>query len=364
MEVRRTSDRGFAVFATQALRPGALVLRESPLLTRGQANGASKRSSKLIEAQRKAARLLMEAGEAPEVADAAWSFLHSFVSKSSRIRRAVLALHRPRLDDPMPKVQLACRLVSILWPAMDSRGTLREAQEALLVDLFNNFDGSVFQVASRMNHACAPALHHSDLGLIQISRAGVSSAFQVAFACWNEQLSHLGGISGKAEPLGSEKLKGAVAVATVLEASQTSLWELAHMAHYGGALALLCPSPMSLSHSMQSSWAQPASRFSCPQVPAFVMKDIACVENSHIDLPDVAGKEFRSTRHIRPGEELTISYLSGRALPPRHARRSYLFGAYGFWCKCSLCIRPRGKLPRLRRLACLLKCRKSRGKAS
>eukprot|EP00747_Dinoflagellata_sp_TGD_P199368 gnl/TRDRNA2_/TRDRNA2_72581_c0_seq1.p1 gnl/TRDRNA2_/TRDRNA2_72581_c0~~gnl/TRDRNA2_/TRDRNA2_72581_c0_seq1.p1 ORF type:complete len:302 (+),score=37.21 gnl/TRDRNA2_/TRDRNA2_72581_c0_seq1:545-1450(+) len=267
----------------------------------------------------------------------------------------VLALHHPELDDTLPKVAQALRVAEACWQEAteSSEGFRRlpcglvDAQRGLLVDLFNNFDGALLSLGCRLNHACEPALRHGDYGVAQIGNRTV----RVAFACWNEHLDYRSGIvRARAVPLagGGAALRGALAFASAADARRLSLPRLARAAQAGGAIGLLCESPGPVGRVMRSEWAQPPSRRGRWRLPAFVAADCPAAGDLVTVAPS-AGKEFRATRDIAPGEELTISYLAGSGgLPRRAHRRAYLHGAYGFWCGCQLCFS--AQTPRLRRL--------------
>merc|ERR1712151_786052 len=76
-----------------------------------------------------------------------------------------------------------------------------------------------------------------------------------------------------------------------------------------------------------------------PQIPAFVVQQLPGAGVLFAACP-IAGKEFRAVCGVKPGDELTISYLGDSACDlTRSERCHYLQGAYGFTCCCKLCIR-------------------------
>eukprot|EP00928_Gymnodinium_smaydae_P056382 TRINITY_DN39773_c0_g1_i1.p1 TRINITY_DN39773_c0_g1~~TRINITY_DN39773_c0_g1_i1.p1 ORF type:complete len:429 (+),score=69.21 TRINITY_DN39773_c0_g1_i1:178-1464(+) len=354
MEIRDTPARGKAVFATKAFQKGDVVFREAPVFVR-VAESFLPQPPWLGAALR---RILRETGDPPDAGDCVWDFVSSFAGASEAARAGVLKLFHPPLEDGAQKVKQALRMVELCWKALhetarpDALPSLQDVQRAMLVDLYNNFDGALFSVGCRLNHACAPTIQHYDYGIATLG----GEEFRVAFACWNEQLDYLAGVSSELAPLDG-KVHGKIAFALGNQGPPfRPLARLAKEAEAKGALALLVTSPpLPLERAMCSRWAQPGSRDECPRIHAFVAESLppkalaAPSGQLRFVARPSAGKEFRALRDIGAGEELCISYLGPGPPPSLAQRQAYLFGAYGFRCQCVLCGAPPSARPAARR---------------
>jgi len=165
--MRRVPERGLALFATQGMNVGEVVVQERPFFTRPQTKQVKQYAVLSTPQWAEAFKQIQEPLRVPgEDADAKIFASTAMVRNALgyakalfQVRQSLMQLHCPDLESSHPLITVAYRLAELCLDQIEECQGLdqQELQRAILVIEMNIFTGGrCFAILSRLNHSCFP----------------------------------------------------------------------------------------------------------------------------------------------------------------------------------------------------------------